>query len=45
MSKLGHKAEDLEPTRMIFHGIVSGLSCSPIGRVRLDVLFSDNSHF
>ena len=45
MTKLGLKAEDLEPTRTVFHGIVPGLSCSPIGQVRLDVLFSDNSHF
>ena len=45
MTKLGLKAEDLEPTRTIFHDIVPGLSCSPIGRVRLDVLFGDNSHF
>ena len=45
MTKLGLKAEDLEPTRTIFHGIVPGLSCSPIGRVRLDVLFGDSSHF
>ena len=45
MTKLGLKAEDLEPTRTVFHGIVPGLSCSPIGRVRLDVLFGDSSHF
>ena len=45
MTKLGLKAEDLEPTRTIFHSIVPGLSCSPIGRVRLDVLFGDSGHF
>ena len=45
MTKLGLKAEDLEPTQTILHGIVPGLSCSPIGRVRLDVLFGDSSHF
>jgi len=45
MTKLGLKAEELEPTRRIFHAIVPGLSCSPIGRVRLDVLFGDSSHF
>ena len=45
MTKLGLKAADLEPTRTIFHGIVPGLSCSPIGRVWLDVLFGDSSHF
>ena len=45
MNKLGLKAEDLEPTRTVFHGIVPGLSCSPIGRVWLDVLFGDINHF
>ncbi|KAM3212118.1 hypothetical protein ACQJBY_065290 [Aegilops geniculata] len=45
MTKLGLEAKDLEPTQTIFHGIVPGLSCSPIGRIRLDVLFGDNSHF
>ncbi|XP_020147427.1 uncharacterized protein [Aegilops tauschii subsp. strangulata] len=45
MTKLGLEAKDLEPTRTIFHGIVPGLSCSPIGRVRLDVLFSNSNHF
>uniref|UniRef100_A0A453IUV6 Uncharacterized protein n=1 Tax=Aegilops tauschii subsp. strangulata TaxID=200361 RepID=A0A453IUV6_AEGTS len=45
MTKLGLEAKDLEPTRTIFHGIVPGFSCSPIGRVRHDVLFSGSSHF
>ena len=45
MTKLGLKVEDLEPTRMIFHDIVPGLSCSPICRVWLDVLFDDSNHF
>ena len=45
MTKLGLKAEDLEPTRTIFHGIVPDLFYSPIGRVQLGVLFGDNSHF
>ncbi|KAM3330474.1 hypothetical protein ACQJBY_026999 [Aegilops geniculata] len=45
MTKLGLEAKDLEPTRTVFHGSVPGLSCSPIGRVRLDVLFGDSSHF
>ncbi|XP_073367938.1 uncharacterized protein [Aegilops tauschii subsp. strangulata] len=44
MTKLGLKAKDLEPTRTIFHGIVPGLSCSPIGWARLDVLFGDSDH-
>ena len=45
MTKLGLEAKDLEPTRTIFRGIIPGLSCSPIGRIRLDVLFSDSDHF
>ena len=45
MTKISLKADDLEPTPTIFHGIVPGLSCSPIGGVRLDVLFGDSSHF
>ena len=45
MTKLGLKAKDLEPTRTIFHDIVLGLSCSPIGRIQLDVLFGNSGHF
>ncbi|KAM3333913.1 hypothetical protein ACQJBY_028775 [Aegilops geniculata] len=45
MTKLGLEAKDLEPTRTIFHGIVPGLSCSPIGWVRLNILFGDSDHF
>lgn len=45
MTQLGLKAEDLEPTRTTFHDIVPGLSCSPIGRVQLNVLFGDSNHF
>nr|XP_040245250.1 uncharacterized protein LOC120964547 [Aegilops tauschii subsp. strangulata] len=45
MTKLGLEARDLELTWTIFHDIVPGLSCSPIGRIRLDVLFGDSSHF
>ncbi|XP_020164949.1 uncharacterized protein [Aegilops tauschii subsp. strangulata] len=32
-------------TRTIFHGIVPGLSCFPIGRIWLNVLFGTNDHF
>ncbi|XP_020198915.1 uncharacterized protein [Aegilops tauschii subsp. strangulata] len=45
MTKLGLEAKDLEPTRTIFHGIVPSLSCSPIGRIWLDVLFGTSDHF
>jgi hypothetical protein len=45
MTKLGIKAKHLEPSRTVFHGIVPGLSCSPIGQIRLDVLFGTSNHF
>ncbi|XP_020159430.1 uncharacterized protein [Aegilops tauschii subsp. strangulata] len=45
MTKLGIEARQVEPTRMVFHGIVPGLSCSPIGWIRLDVLFGTSDHF
>lgn len=45
MTKLGLKAKDLQPTRMIFHNIVPGLSCSPIGWIWLEILFGGKEHF
>jgi hypothetical protein len=39
MHKLGIKKNMLEPSKMTFHGIVRGLSCSSTGKVRLDVMF------
>jgi hypothetical protein len=35
----------LKPSRLTFHGIVPGNSCTPMGRVQLEVLFreKDNS--
>ena len=46
MHKLGISQNMLQSTRTTFHGIVPGLSCEPIGRVRVDVLFGtrDNLH-
>ena len=29
----------------MFHGIVPGLSCAPIGKIKIDVLFGDKEHF
>ena len=29
----------------MFHGIVPGLSCSPSGKIQIDVLFGDKDHF
>ena len=45
MLKLGIKESQLQPSRTVFHGIVPGHSCSPIGKIRLDVLFGTKDHF
>jgi hypothetical protein len=39
MEKLGIPLAQLEPSRLTFHGIVPGHSCTPMGRVRMEVLF------
>jgi hypothetical protein len=39
MHTLGITENMLEPSRATFHGIVPGFSCSPMGKVRVDVLF------
>jgi hypothetical protein len=41
MHKLGIKENMLELSRTTFHGIVSGLSCAPMAKVRIDVMFGD----
>ncbi|KAI5015220.1 hypothetical protein ZWY2020_056610 [Hordeum vulgare] len=43
--KLGLKEKELQPTNTVFHDIVRGQSCSPIGKIQLDVLFGDKAHF
>ena len=45
MEKLSIKTKQLVPSRTVFHGIVPGLSCSPIGKIKIDVLFGDKDHF
>ncbi|KAI5021635.1 hypothetical protein ZWY2020_058365 [Hordeum vulgare] len=45
MQKLGILESEVEPTRTVFHGIVPGLSCSPIGKARLDVVFGTTKNF
>ena len=45
MEKLNIKTKQLMPSRTVFHGIVPGLSCSPIGKIKMDVLFGDKDHF
>src|SRR3954464_5168203 len=45
VEKLGIKQRQLQNSRTVFHGIVPGLSCSPIGNILIDVLFGDKDHF
>src|SRR3954471_23365297 len=45
MIKLDISESELEPSRTIFHGIVPGLSCTPLGRVRLEVVFGSEENF
>jgi hypothetical protein len=46
LEKLGIPIAQLTPSRLTFHGIVPGHSCSPMGRIQLEVLFREkgNSH-
>ncbi|KAM0923579.1 hypothetical protein ACQ4PT_005449 [Festuca glaucescens] len=44
MHTLGITENMLEPSRTTFHGIVPGLSCSPMGKVRVDVLFGSRDN-
>jgi hypothetical protein len=39
MEKLGILLAQLEPSQLTFHGIMPGHSCTPMGRVQLEVLF------
>ena len=43
--KLGITEARMNRSRMIFHGIVPGQSCTPIGTVWLDVVFGDKKNF
>ncbi|KAI4976048.1 hypothetical protein ZWY2020_049655 [Hordeum vulgare] len=45
LRKLRLKETDVLSTNTVFHGIVPGQSCSPIGKIQLDVLFGDKAHF
>ena len=45
MVKLGINENELQPNRTTFHGIVPGLSCTPLGRIRLDVVFGTPENF
>jgi hypothetical protein len=46
MEKLGILIAQRKPSRLTFHGIVPRHSCTPMGRVQLEVFFGEkgNSH-
>jgi hypothetical protein len=45
MEKLGIPAIQLKPTKLTFHGIVPGHSCTSMGRIQLEVLFGEKDNF
>src|SRR3954470_24737262 len=45
MVKLDISESELEPSRTVFHGIVPGLSCTPLGRVQLEAVFRSEENF
>jgi hypothetical protein len=45
VEKLGIPVAQLKPTKLTFHGIVPGLSCMPMGRIQLEVLFGEKDNF
>jgi hypothetical protein len=44
MQKLGIKENMLEPSQTTFHGIVLGLSCAPMGKIWIDVMFGNQDN-
>jgi hypothetical protein len=44
MEKLGIPAIQLKPTKLTFHRIVPGHSCTPMGKIQLEVLFSEKDN-
>jgi hypothetical protein len=45
MEKLGIPAIQLKPMKLTFHGIIPGNSCTPMGRIRLEVLFREKENY
>jgi hypothetical protein len=45
MEKLGIPVVQLKPTKLTFHGIVQRHSCTPMGRIQLEVLFGEKDNF
>ena len=44
MLKLGISENMLQPSRTTFHGIVPGVSCAPMGKIWIDVLFGSREN-
>src|SRR6266480_4383344 len=44
MEKLGISPNMLQTSRTTFHGIVPGVSCAPMGKIWIDVLFGDKDN-
>jgi hypothetical protein len=44
MQKLGIKENMLEPSKTTFHDIVPGLSCAPMGKIQIDVIFGSRDN-
>jgi hypothetical protein len=44
LEKLGIPLAQLKPSRLTFHGVVPGHSCTPLGKVQLEVLFGEKGN-
>jgi hypothetical protein len=44
MQKLGIKENMLDPSKTTFHSIVPGLSCAPMGKIQIDVMFGNQDN-
>jgi hypothetical protein len=44
LEKLGIPLAQLKSSRLTFHGIVPGHSCTPLGKVQLEVLFGEKGN-
>jgi hypothetical protein len=45
MEKLGIPAIQLKPTKLTFHGVMPGHSCTPMGKIQLEVLFREKDNY
>jgi hypothetical protein len=45
MEKMDIKEKQRLASQTLFHGMGLGLSCSPIGKIMIDVLFGEKAHF